>query len=306
MRRPQWPRIAGSLASVSEHSSNGSGSLPEREPAPADETQPADEALPEQESLAEDEKTLPSERDWERSAVLEPRRGPRHPELIGDGAAMPFATAALAGRPAPLDPQDPAAQALLSYLASRMAPKRALRPWKRGAPARPAPPASLDGWRLLAQADGEVLFARGLPPQLLTVTLRRNALRRSWSCVGTRMARTLRATRDGIRASSWRLDPTEEIQPEQTVLRVLVTEQAFASGQRAEGRVLVPDVYVDADELVLRMFVAPRPGYQTAMRNPETPVRVALAEPVGGRRLTDGALVQFPLPAAAPPPGSVC
>jgi hypothetical protein len=274
---------------VSEHPPDGTGPLPEREPVPADETQPADEYLP------EDERTLPSERDWERSAVLEPRPGPRHPELIGDGAAMPFATAALAGPPSPVDPQDPAAQALLSYLASRMAPKRASRPWKRGAPAQPAPPASLDGWRLLAQTDGEVLFARGLPPQLLTVTLRRNALRRSWSCVGARMAHTLRATRDGIRASSWRVDPTQEIQPEQTVLRLLVTEQAFASGQRADGRVLVPDVHAAPDELVLTMFVAPRPGYQTAMRNPETPVRVALAEPVGARRLIDGALPQFPL-----------
>ncbi len=231
---------------------------------------------------------LPSERDWERSAVLEPRPAPRHPELIGDGAAMPFATAALMGPPGPLDPQDPATQALLAYLTARAAPSRASRLLRRG---EPAPAVSLEGWRLLARTDEEALYARGLPPQLLTATLRRGGIRRSWSCVSMRMAAPLRAVREGIRASSWRADPTQALAPEETVLRVLVTEQAFASGQLADGRVLAPDMYVDEGELVLRMFVTPRPGYQTAMRNPETPVRIALAEPLGGRRLLDGALV---------------
>jgi protein-tyrosine phosphatase len=72
---------------------------------------------------------------------------------------------------------------------------------------------------------------------------------------------------------------------------VLLTEQAFASGQSAEGRLLAPELYADGDELVLRMFVKPRPGFQMATRNPETPVRVTLPEPIGERRLRDGALL---------------
>jgi hypothetical protein len=76
------------------------------------------------------------------------------------------------------------------------------------------------------------------------------------------------------------------------VLRVLVSEQTFASGQRADGRVQVPDVYVDADLLVLTIFVTPRPGYQSGSRNPETPVRIALPYPVEQRRLIDGALAR--------------
>jgi hypothetical protein len=240
------------------------------------------------------ERKPPSERDWERSAVLEPLPAPRLPELIGDGAGLPFATAALAGSPPPLDPEDPAAAALLAYITSRTAPKRARRPWKRGeAEADPTPPPSLVGWRLLARDDGEALFARGRLPQLLTVTVRQNSLRRSWSCVRSGLAGQLRATRDGIRASSWRVDPMHEIQPRDTVLRVLVTEQAFASGKRADERVLAPDFYLDADELVLRMFVAPRQGFQNGLPNPETPVRVALSEPVGRRRLIDGAFPQL-------------
>ncbi len=235
--------------------------------------------------------------------MLEPRPGPRHPELISDGGGLPFPPGALVGAPGPLDPEDLAVGALLARLAARAAPKRASRaPWKRGAAPPPAP-ASLNGWRLLARTDDEVLFARGRPPRLLTVAFRQDARRRSWTYAGSSSAQPLRATRDGIRASSWRLEPTHEAQPDEAVLRVLVTEQTFASGQRADGRVLAPDVYADEDELVLRMFVTPRPGYQSGSRNPETPVRIVLPHPIGLRRLIDGALAQFAPPGAPPPDG---
>jgi hypothetical protein len=86
------------------------------------------------------------------------------------------------------------------------------------------------------------------------------------------------------------LDPTREANPEETVLRVLITEQTWAGGQRADSRLLPPDLYVDANELVLTTFVTPRPGFQTRSSNPETPARIALPKPVGLRRLIDGAL----------------
>jgi hypothetical protein len=103
-------------------------------------------------------------------------------------------------------------------------------------------------------------------------------------------AKPLRAARDGIRASSWRLDPTHELEPGETVLRVLVTEQTYAGGERAHGRVLAPDIYIDAKELVLRMFVTPKPGYNVRSPNPETPVRIALSHPLAARQLIDGAI----------------
>jgi hypothetical protein len=223
--------------------------------------------------------------------------------LVSDGAGMPFPPAMLAGPHAPLDPQDPAAGALLAHLTARATPKRASRaPWRRSPPpAAPPKPASLDGWWLLARTDGEALFARGRTSQLHTVTVRQNDRRRTWTYVASSAAQPLRSTRDGIRASSWRLDPTHERQPGETVLRVLVIEQTFASGQRADGRVLAPDIYVDENDLVLTVFVTPRPGYQTGSRTPETPVRVALPHPVGARRLIDGALVRFSRPADQPP-----
>lgn len=234
--------------------------------------------------------------------MLEPRPAPHHPKLIGDGGGLPFSPAALAGPPEPLDPQDPAASALLAYLTARTTPKRASRgaPWKRATTPPPEPSPTLDGWRELARTDDEVLFALGHPPKLLTMAFRQASRRRGWTHMGTTSARPLRAVREGIRASSWRLDPTREADPEETVLHVLVTEQTFAGGQRADGRVLAPDIYIDEHELVLTMFVTPRPGYQSASPNPETPVRIALPQPVGERQLSDGALAQFSTPSASP------
>jgi hypothetical protein len=235
---------------------------------------------------------LPSERDWERSEVLEPRPGPRHPELISDGGGLPFPPAALARPLLPLDPGDPATAALLAHLEASTASKRSARMRLRRQPA-PAPP-GLEGWRELARTDDEVLFARGLPPRMLTAALRRTGRRRTWAFHGSSAARPIRAARDGIRASSWRLDPAHDPpSEEEKVLRVLVTEQAYANGRRADGRVLAPDLYVDDRELVMTIFVTPQPGFQMGPPNPETPVRVALPDPVGGRRLLDGALVTF-------------
>jgi len=211
--------------------------------------------------------------------------------LISDGGGLPFSAAALAGVSPALDPDDPAVAALLAYLSARGGARRASRvPWKRDAAPVPVAAPNVEDWRLLARTDSEALFGRGRPPQLLTVAVRRAGRSRAWTHAGSSAARPLRATRDGIRASSWRLDPSREREPGETVLRVLVSEQTFASGQRADGRVQVPDIYVDADELVLTIFVTPRPGYQSGSRNPETPVRIALPHPVEERRLIDGAL----------------
>lgn len=230
--------------------------------------------------------------------MLETRPGPRHPELISDGGGLPFPPAALAGPPGPLDPEDPAVVALLAHLTARAAPTRASRaPWRRSAAPSPAPPpARLEGWRQLARVDDEVLFALGRPPKMLTMAFRLDARGRTWSCFGSSAARPLRATEDGIRASSWRPDPAHETQPDDTVLRVLVNEQSFAGGQRAAGRILPPYIYVDAEELVLTIFVTPLPGFKNISPNPETPVRIALPHPVGTRRLIDGALARFPSP----------
>jgi len=234
----------------------------------------------------------PSERDWERSAVLEPRVVRQHPELISDGGGLPFPPAALTSPPEWLDPDEPAVAALIAELNPQTAVQRAFRaPWKGDAVPPPAR-SGIEGWRVLARSDEEVLFGRGQPPELLTVAVRQAGRSRTWKGVGVSRARPLRAARDGVRASSWRLDPAQDLAPSDTLLRVLVTEQTYSGAQRADGRVLAPDLYVHGDELVLTMFVTPRPGFQVRAPNPETGVRVALPQPVGARQLIDGALYE--------------
>jgi hypothetical protein len=212
---------------------------------------------------------VPTERAWQRCAVLEPLPAPRVPEFVSDGAGLPFSPQLLERPPEPLDAADPAVSALAAKLDGQLV-----------------------GWRLLARADNEALFGRGLPPKLLTVVVRQDAKRGTWSCVAKSNSRPLRATRDGIRASSWHLDEAVELKPEDTVLRICVTEQTFAGGRRADGRVLAPDLYEAEDELVLTMYVKPESGFQMRTPNPETPVRVALANPIGHRELIDGAVYE--------------
>jgi hypothetical protein len=222
----------------------------------------------------ERERSLPSDRAWRRSARLEPLLAPYPAEMISDGVGMPFPRVALSAAGERLDPEDPSVAALLERL-----PGQDL--------------SALKNWRLLASSDGEALFGRGYPPDLVTVAVRQEGRRERWTYVASNAVETLRAAREGIRASSWRLDPEYEPSPEDTELRVLVTEQAFASGQRADSRVLPPDLHIDSEQVVLTMFVTPRRGYQTGSRAPEAPIRVVLPEPLGSRRLVDGAIVEL-------------
>jgi hypothetical protein len=227
--------------------------------------------------------------------VLQPRPASRHPELISDGSGLPFAPAALSGSAGQLDTDDPAVGVLMAAIARQAKTNLAGRsrvPWKRAdVPPKPvASPPSLDGWRVAARTADEVLFARGRLPKLVTVAVRRESRRRTWTCIAVSSGRPLRAIREGIRASGWRLDPTREADPAQREVRILVTEQTWAGGNRADDRLLAPDLHVGDEELVLTMFVTPRPGFQIRAPNPETPARVALPGPLGSRNIIDGAL----------------
>jgi hypothetical protein len=219
--------------------------------------------------------------------VLEPRYAPRVPELISDADGLAFPPSALDGPFKPLHPSDPAVELLAARLKSRAGSS----PLQKGEqPVERRPSSSiLDGWHLLARTDEEALFGRGMPSDLVIVTVQKDARRGTWSRADTTAGRPLRVTRDGIRASSWRLDPTHELSADDTVLRILVAEQTYAGGKRADGRVLDPDLYEGEHELILTMFVTPLEGFQMRSPNPETPVRVALPHPVRNRKLIDGA-----------------
>jgi hypothetical protein len=221
---------------------------------------------------------FPTERDWERSVVLQALPAPYPPGLVSDGGGLPFPPTAPGGPAGQLQPDDPAVAALSAQIARQKTPPGG------------SPVPGVDEWRMLARNDDEVLFGYGVPPHLVTVAMRRDGRRHAWISAAVSTGRPLRATRDGVRASGWRLDPTRAPDPEDTVVRVLVTEQTWAGGKRADTRLLSPDFHADADELVLTMFVTPRQGFQVRSPNPETLARVTLPQPVGRRRLIDGAL----------------
>jgi hypothetical protein len=220
-----------------------------------------------------------------------PKLVDREPALVSDGAGLSFSPQLLAGPAPPIDPTDPAVPVLLAEI--RGEPPRARLPWRRSnADAEAATPeaiADLAGWRLLARTDGEALFGKGRPPGLVTVAVRRDRRFKLWQVVGVTRARPLRAAREHVRASSWRLDPGVELLPGDTELRLLVTEQRRSGGRYAHGRFLEPDLYLGERELVLTMFVSPLPVMGVQGANPETPVRISLPEPIGDRKPVDGA-----------------
>jgi hypothetical protein len=222
---------------------------------------------------------FPTERDWKSSLVLEPRLVPYQPELVSDGAGLPFAPSALNAPAGQLDPVDPPVGAFAAQLS-------------RQKPAADGSLPRLEEWRILARDEDEVLFGRGLPPRMITVAMRRDGRRDSWSSVAVTQFKTLRRTRDGVRASSWELDPNQQLTPEDTIIRMLVTEQTRSGGELAHKRLLAPDLHDGHEEVVVAMFVTPRPGVGLPSGTLKTPVRVRLPSPVGERRLVDGALYQ--------------
>jgi hypothetical protein len=234
----------------------------------------------------------PSPGVWEQAPRLEPVPGPPEPVLVSDGGGLPFEPARALMPAAALDPADPAVQALLTQIdrgRQQAQPVRLLRPRARPAPIATAE--KLTGWRELARSDDEALFGRGTPPQLLTVAATRG-MRNRWSPLGASNARPLRAVRDGVRASSWRLDPGLEAGHDLNELRILITERTMASGTPAAARLLAPDLYLDERRAVLTVYVRPIEGYVGRAGRSETPAVVRLPEPLAGRQLIDGALYQ--------------
>jgi hypothetical protein len=228
---------------------------------------------------------------WEQAPRLETVAAAAEPALISDGGGLPFEPArACASTEALLDPADPAVAALLTQIdrgRQQAQPTRLLRPKKRPEPIDVT--TKLAGWRELARNDDEVLFGRGSAPQLLTVAASRG-MRNRWTPLGASNARPLRAVRDGVRASSWRLDPDFDPGPETSELRILITERTMATGTPVAGRLLTPDLYLDSERAVLRIYVRPLEGYVGRTGRHEEAVIVALPEPLGARRLVDGAL----------------
>ena len=88
--------------------------------------------------------------------------------------------------------------------------------------------------------------------------------------------------------ATWALPEGFTIGAETTEFLALVTEQACASGQSSEGRIVEQQIDYAADSVVVTFRVRPLPGDQECPGTPATMVEVQLDEPLGHRTLLDG------------------
>lgn len=239
--------------------------------------------------IVEEDRQPPPVEVWERAPTRVPVIAAAEPELISDGGGLPFRPDRAVELFAEVDPADPAVAALLVQIDRG---RRQAQPTRLFRKARPEPMETarkLAGWRELARTEEQALFGRGAPPQMITVAVKRGP-RNRWAPLGVSNSRSLRATRDGVRASSWRVDPRFSLSPDVTELRILVTERTMATGTPAANRLLEPELFVDSERMVLRVYVKPLAGYVGRTASHETPLIVRLPQPLRARELVDGAM----------------
>jgi hypothetical protein len=88
-------------------------------------------------------------------------------------------------------------------------------------------------------------------------------------------------------AAAVALDPDHPLDPDSREVHLLVTEQACASGQVAEGRVRLAMLTESEDTVDVAIGVEPLTGDATCPSNPPTPFVVELDEPLGERLVRD-------------------
>lgn len=101
--------------------------------------------------------------------------------------------------------------------------------------------------------------------------------------------------------ASWWVDPSAPPAADATSIRALIRERACASGRSPEGRVVEPQVFAAPDALLITVWVRTLAGGRDCQGNPEFPLEIQLAEPLGERRLLDGSEIP-PRDATEPPP----
>jgi hypothetical protein len=92
--------------------------------------------------------------------------------------------------------------------------------------------------------------------------------------------------------AAWRL--AHPVSADATIVDLLITEGACASGKTPEGRVLDPLVTYSATAISIAIEVTPLAGPETCQSNPDYPLTVRLTEPVGNRDLVGGTLPSRP------------
>jgi hypothetical protein len=97
---------------------------------------------------------------------------------------------------------------------------------------------------------------------------------------------------EGVGFASWRVDPATPPAPGDTALHLLGTELACANGKPPQAaRILDPIVLPGDQAITIALLVRQVPGGADCPGNPEFPITIDLAEPLGSRALFDGSTV---------------
>jgi hypothetical protein len=153
----------------------------------------------------------------------------------------------------------------------------------------------LPGWPWLAPAvaeDRAIFVQRGdAVLTTLTFTLEDGV----WLWAGSSMAQRdcdLRvALPEGLGQVDLSIDRRNPPSPDDTVLRLRVSERACASGRPPGDRLLDPQVIETDDQILLGFVVVEQVGGQECPGNPRVRVTVELASPLGDRTIVDGTTV---------------
>jgi len=94
---------------------------------------------------------------------------------------------------------------------------------------------------------------------------------------------------EGVGFASWRIDPATPPVPGDTALHLLGTELACANGKPPNAaRLLDPIVLPGEEAITISLLVRQVPGGADCQGNPEFPIGINLADPLGSRSLFDG------------------
>ena len=194
-----------------------------------------------------------------------------------------FPPQALAGPGAELAP-DAAAAALREFLLTEPTPEY---PFPR------------TGWHRVVQTPDHELFVASTaddPPWLAVSFTRAGG---AWVIDASGPCTLTVALPGGIGLAEWWVDPAAPPPtPQSTSISIQLIEQACASGQRPDGRVLAPVVAYRPDAVVITIAVATIPGDSDCQGNPAVPLVVQLTEPLRDRVLLDGGTVPPRVPVA--------
>ena len=148
-------------------------------------------------------------------------------------------------------------------------------------------------WAVISIGGDFAVFAALSPDSFGYAEFERSGDR--WSLGGLGLGRACEPTivlPDGLNRVEMRLDPDSPPDPDSTVIHVLVTEAACASGREMGDALQGPQV-VETDSAVLVAFAAIPLAERMVdcQGNPPTPVAIVLSRPLGDRTIHDGSYV---------------